>query len=66
MLEHPNCVGWHWHRYMDNDPNSGEDPSNVDSNKGIVSCEYAPHEDLLNEMRKLNFHSLQLRNSLLK
>ena len=66
LLEHPNCVGWHWHRYMDNDPNAGEDPSNVDSNKGIVTCEYVPHVELLNEMSKLNFHSLQLRKNLLK
>lgn len=54
LLKHPNCVGWHWHRYMDNDPDAGEDPSNVDSNKGIVTCRYELHEDLVSEMKQLN------------
>lgn len=54
LLAHPNCVGWHWHRYMDNDPDAGEDPSNVDSNKGIVSCRYEPHEELVFEMKRMN------------
>ena len=32
------CVGWHWFTYMDNDPtNTGADPSNIDSNKGMVN-----------------------------
>ncbi len=63
LLEHPNCVGWHWHRYMDNDPNAGEDPSNVDSNKGIVTCEYVPHVDLLTEMKRMNNLTHELRIS---
>ncbi len=38
LLEHPGCVGWHWFKYIDNDPEEkGIDPSNVDSNKGVVS-----------------------------
>jgi hypothetical protein len=47
LLKHPNCVGWHWHRYMDKDPKAKQDPSNVDSNKGIVTSSYEPHEDLI-------------------
>ncbi len=65
LLKHPNCVGWHWHRYMDNDPNAGEDPSNVDSNKGIVTCRYEAHEDLVAEMKRMNTAVIHLRTSML-
>lgn len=55
LLAHPGCVGWHWFRYADNDPEAkGVDPSNLDSNKGIVTCRYVPYEPLLNAMRELN------------
>jgi hypothetical protein len=66
LLKHPNCVGWHWHRYMDNDPDAGEDPSNVDSNKGIVTCQYEPHEDLLVEMNRMNRAVTHLRTGMLR
>ena len=65
LLKHPNCVGWHWHRYMDNDPDAGEDPSNVDSNKGIVTCRYEAHEDLIAEMERMNTAVYTLRQSML-
>jgi hypothetical protein len=49
------CVGWHWFQYMDNDPNDlSTDPSNRDSNKGIVTIEYKPYQPLLDVMRELN------------
>lgn len=55
LLESPNCVGWHWFRYMDNDPtNTAADPSNRDSNKGIVTIRFEPYEPLLEWMRPLN------------
>lgn len=55
LLESRNCVGWHWHRYADNDPDDKKvDPSNRDSNKGIVSSRYEPWEPLLAEMRAFN------------
>jgi hypothetical protein len=48
-------VGWHWFMYQDNDPSDlTTDPSNRDSNKGIVTSEYEPYEALLDEMRELN------------
>jgi len=65
LLKQPNCVGWHWHRYMDNDPDAGEDPSNVDSNKGIVTCRYDLHEDLVSEMKLLNAAVYHLRHRML-
>lgn len=55
LLESKNCVGWHYFKYQDNDPEAkGVDPSNVDSNKGIVSNRYVPWTPMLEEMKELN------------
>jgi hypothetical protein len=54
LLESKVCVGWHWFKYSDNDPDSNPDPSNIDSNKGVVSNRYVPCTDLLDAMRQLN------------
>ena len=55
LLRTRNCVGWHWHRYADNDPDDKKvDPSNRDSNKGIVSSRYEPWSPVIEEMRALN------------
>ncbi len=45
----------HWFKYLDNDPDDKTtDPSNRDSNKGLVNLRYEPYPDLLNAMRALN------------
>jgi len=55
LLESKNCVGWHYFKYQDNDPSAkGVDPSNVDSNKGIVDNYYKPYLELTNSMKQLN------------
>jgi hypothetical protein len=55
LLESKNCVGWHYFKYQDNDPNAkGVDPSNLDANKGIVNCKYELWEPMMNEMGELN------------
>jgi hypothetical protein len=55
LLEAGNCVGWHWFKYLDNDPEDlTTDPSNRDSNKGLVNLRYEPYADLLAAMRSLN------------
>lgn len=55
LLESKVCVGWHWFKYMDNDPNDvNTDPSNLDSNKGIVTIAYKPYTPLLERMRAFN------------
>jgi hypothetical protein len=55
------CVGWHWHRYADNDPaDKRADPSNRDSNKGIVSNRYQPFDELLGSMKSLNRNTYAL------
>ena len=55
LLKAPNCVGWHWFRYQDNDPTDlAADESNRDSNKGIVDYQYVPYPALLDKMKGLN------------
>ena len=55
LLESKLCVGWDWVKYIDNDPEAkGVDPSNVDSNKGIVSNRYEPYAPLLDAMKQIN------------
>jgi hypothetical protein len=54
-LETQVCVGWHWFKYIDNDPtDQSTDPSNRDSNKGIVNTKYEPYRPLLDAMKDLN------------
>jgi len=55
LLESKSCVGWHWFKYRDNNPEDlSTDPSNRDSNKGIVNYRYEPYVVLLEDMKKLN------------
>jgi len=63
LLESRVCVGWHWFKYADNDPTDTKaDPSNLDSNKGIVSADYTPWVDLLAAMKALNDRTYSLVN----
>jgi hypothetical protein len=55
LLESKVCVGWHWFKYSDNDPSEpGTEPSNRDSNKGIITARYESYPDLLDAMKPLN------------
>ena len=55
LLRAKACVGWHWFKYMDNDPeDTRTDPSNRNSNKGIVTASYEPYRPLLDAMKELN------------
>ncbi len=61
LLQNRNCVGWHWFRYQDNDPNDpSADPSNKDANKGIVNTFYETYNPLLDRMKKINENIYQL------
>jgi hypothetical protein len=65
LLHEPGCIGWHWFKYIDNDPTDTKaDPSNRDSNKGMVSSLYEPYPDLLEMMRELNGAVYALRDAL--
>ena len=49
------CVGWHWFKYGDNDPTDPlNDPSNRDSNKGLVTWDFKRYEPLVDRMREIN------------
>jgi hypothetical protein len=55
LIESGGCVGWHWFKYRDNDPTSKTaDPSNLDSNKGIVNLRLEPYAPRLQAMAELN------------
>jgi hypothetical protein len=61
LMESRVAVGWHWFKYADNDPTDTKaDPSNLDSNKGIVSADYTPWQDLLAAMKALNDRTYHL------
>ena len=61
LLRHQGCVGWHWFKYADNDPEAkGVDPSNLDSNKGIVTSRYVTYPPLLDAMREVNQRTYNL------
>ncbi len=55
LLESKVCIGWDWFKYADNDPeDAAADPSNRDSNKGILSNRYEPYNPLLDAMKQIN------------
>lgn len=63
LLKAKNCAGWHWFRYQDNDPNDPTaDPSNSDSNKGVVDTQYNFYEQLMTKMKQLNDNAYALIN----
>jgi hypothetical protein len=61
LLKSKSCVGWQWFKYQDNDPEDlRTDPSNRDSNKGIVNVIYEPYHALLAQMKALNQQAYHL------
>jgi beta-glucanase (GH16 family) len=61
LLESKGCVGWHYFKYQDNDPTAkGVDPSNIDSNKGIVNNEYSYYKELMTGMMELHLNRYAL------
>jgi len=55
LIESRGCVGWHYFKYADNDPqDTRADPSNRNSNKGIVNARYELYTPLTDAMRSLN------------
>ncbi|VGO23524.1 agarase [Pontiella sulfatireligans] len=61
LLSRKNNVGWHWFKYLDNDPaDLTTDPSNRNSNKGIVNVKYEPYEELTSAMQEINRQAYRL------
>ncbi|MBR1574952.1 MAG: sialate O-acetylesterase [Bacteroidales bacterium] len=55
LLMSDSCVGWNWFKYQDNDPTDRTtDPSNRDSNKGMVDNAYEVYPDLVESMKAVN------------
>jgi hypothetical protein len=55
LMESKGCVGWHYFKYQDNDMKDRKvDPSNIDSNKGVVTAGFEEYPDFLKEMKELN------------
>lgn len=62
LIRHPSSVGWHWFRYLDNDPeDTPADPTNIDANKGIVDMHFQPWPELLKAMNFIHQRVYQLR-----
>jgi hypothetical protein len=54
-------VGWHWFKYRDNDPSApAPDPSNMDSNKGIINTAFREYTALTGRMKVVNFNVFRL------
>lgn len=61
LIKSKACVGWHWFTYMDNDPEDmTTDPSNRDSNKGIVKWNFEYYTPLIESMTEFNNNVYQL------
>jgi hypothetical protein len=60
LLENKYCVGWHWFKYMDNDPTTPGDPSNIDGNKGLAKIDYEPYEPMIEKMKEVNLRAYNL------
>ncbi|WP_366186675.1 hypothetical protein [Flavobacterium ovatum] len=61
LLKSKSCVGWHWFKYQDNDPNDlTTDFSNRDSNKGIIDSNYEHYSPLIENMKLINNHTYEL------
>ncbi len=61
LLESKGCVGWHYFKYQDNDlENKNVDPSNQDSNKGIVTAYFEEYPEFSKLMKELNLNVYDL------
>ena len=56
LIKNGNCVGWHWYKYIDDDPEVMPDASN----KGIGEWDCTHYEELLIQMKKVNDNTYNL------
>ncbi len=57
LIESPNCVGWTWFKYQDDD---GSDNSNKPANKGIYDNYYNMYPELSSYMKAVNVNAFEL------
>lgn len=61
LLESKNCIGWHWFKYLDNDPNDLKaEASNRDANKGMMTIRYELYTPLVEAMQAVNWNVYRL------
>jgi hypothetical protein len=61
LLNSKSCVGWHYFKYQDNDPTAKSvDPSNTDSNKGLVNNSFQYYKPFVKLMKEFNDNKYQL------
>jgi hypothetical protein len=61
LLNSKSCVGWHYFKYQDNDPTAKNvDPSNTDSNKGLVNNSFRYYKEFVKLMKEFNDNKYQL------
>lgn len=61
LMQNKNCLGWHWHRYMDNEPVMKDGKLRMeDVNKGIVDKDFNLYTPLAEKMKQLNERRFQL------
>jgi hypothetical protein len=61
LLNSKLCVGWHYFKYQDNDPTAKKvDPSNADSNKGLLNNEFQFYDPLVKLMKEFNDNKYEL------
>lgn len=54
LIESGSVVGWHWFRYIDNDPDVGGGVNPNDSNKGLLMRDFKPYTPLLEQVKLVN------------
>ncbi|MBS1208660.1 MAG: hypothetical protein H6R19_1058 [Proteobacteria bacterium] len=65
LLESGVVVGWHWFKYLDNDPEDpNAEPSNRDANKGLLDIRYRPYAPLVGAARDFNLRKYALAHAL--
>ena len=61
LLNSKSCVGWHYFKYQDNDPTAKNvDPSNTDSNKGLVNNNFQYYTNFVKFVKELNDNKYNL------
>mmetsp|Transcript_2440 Transcript_2440/g.3512 ORF Transcript_2440/g.3512 Transcript_2440/m.3512 type:complete len:152 (+) Transcript_2440:915-1370(+) len=53
LLLEPHCVGYHWFKYIDDDPDDQKKLQRM-SNKGVLNSRYEPYKPLIDAQRLIN------------
>jgi len=59
LMEQPKCVGFHWFKYMDDDPDIKKQKQ-YGSNKGILDYNFNEYVDMIEEFKKITLNGYRL------